>query len=205
MMNKRVVLAGVLGAVAIFLWTFLAHMALPLGEAGVRQIDNEQPLLSAMQSTLSEHGIYLFPKMAPGMDQQQYGQKIASGPSGMLIYFPKRDFSFGSALAIEFLTELLQTLVAVWLLSLTRIGTFGGRVGFFALLGLIAAVATNASYANWYGYPLLYTSSYMLTTWVGYLCAGLVAAAMKIGAPVNASPAPAPTQSRPATAAAGSH
>ncbi|SPE35334.1 conserved membrane hypothetical protein [Candidatus Sulfopaludibacter sp. SbA6] len=203
-MNKRVVLAGVLGAVAMFLWTFVAHMVTPLGEAGVRQIDNEQPLLSAMQSTLSAHGIYLFPKMAPGMDQAQYGKQIASGPSGMLIYFPKRDFSFGQALAIEFCTELLQALVAAWLLSLTRIGTFAGRLGFYALLGLIAAVATNVSYANWYGFPLIYTSAYMLTNWMGYLCAGLVAAAMKIGAGVNASPIPAPMRSRPAPAPAES-
>lgn len=203
-MNKRVLIAGVLGAVAMFLWTFIAHMLLPLGEAGVKQIDNEQPLLSAMQSTLSARGIYLFPKMAPGSDETQYGKQIASGPSGMLIYFPKRDFSFGQALGIEFSTELLQALVATSLLSLTRLGTFGGRLGFYAILGLIAAVATNGSYANWYGFPLAYTSAYMLTNWMGYFCAGLVAAAMKIGAPVNASPAPQPTPSRPAPAPAES-
>ena len=146
-MNKRVVLAGVLGALAMYLWTFIAHMVTPLGEAGIRQIDNEQPLLSAMQSTLNEHGIYMFPRMAPDMDPAQSAKLLASGPSGLLIYFPKRDFSFGQSLAIEFGTELLQALVAVWLLSLTRIGTFSGRVGFFALLGLIAAIVAVAPLA----------------------------------------------------------
>src|SRR5690348_17701446 len=117
-MNKRVLLAGILGAVAMFLWTFLAHMLLPLGEAGVQQIPNEQPLLTLMSSTIPAHGVYLFPNMTPGSSQAEYQRKIENGPSGMLIYFPKRDFSFGKALAIEFCTELVQALIAAYLLSL---------------------------------------------------------------------------------------
>jgi hypothetical protein len=179
-MNKRVILAGVLGAVAMFFWTFLAHMVLPLGEAGVKQIDNEQALLDTMKSTMTIPGIYLFPNMAPGMDQAQYQQKTATGPSGMLIYFPRRDFSFGKALVLEFGTELLQALLAAYLLSLTNIGTLAGRLGFYALVGLVAAVATNVSYWNWYGFPTTYTSAYMFTGWAGYLCAGLAASAVKL-------------------------
>jgi hypothetical protein len=178
---KKIVLAGALGAVAMYLWTFLAHMALPLGEAGVRQIDNEQALLAQMKSTLNARGLYLFPNMPPGGDQAHYAQQLASGPSGMLIYFPQRDFSFGKLLAIEFGTELAQALLAAYLLSLTGIGKFGGRLGFYAMVGLIAVVGTNVSYWNWYGFPTLYTAAYMFTGWVGYLCAGLVAAAMKVG------------------------
>jgi len=78
---------------------------------------------------------------------------------------------------------LLQALIAVYLLSLTSIGTLGGRLGFFALVGLMAAIATNISYWNWYGFPVTYTCAYMFTNWVGYICAGSVAAAMKIGGP----------------------
>lgn len=179
-MIKRVILAGVLGAVAMFVWTFLAHMVLPLGEAGVKQIDHEQPLLDMMKSTMSTRGVYLFPNMAPGTDQAQYQQKIAAGPSGMLIYFPRRDFSFGKTLALEFGTELVQALLAAYLLSLTNIGTLAGRLGFYALVGLVAAVATNVSYWNWYGFPTTYTSAYMFTGWMGYLCAGLAASAVKL-------------------------
>jgi hypothetical protein len=187
-MNKRVMLAGVLGALAMFVWTFIAHMVLPLGENGIKQIDNEQALLTTMQSTLSAHGFYMFPNMPSGGDQTENEKKIASGPSGMLIYFPKRDFSFGQALATEFVTELVPVLIAVYLLSLTGIGTFAGRVGFFALVGLIAVIATNISYWNWYGFPATYTLSYMFTGWMGYVCAGVVVAAMKVGGGPAAEP-----------------
>ena len=180
-MNKRVLLAGVLGAVAMFLWSAIAHMALPLGEAGIKQIDKEQALLSAMQSTLSAPGMYMFPNMDHRGDQAANEKKIATGPSGLLIYFPSRDFSFPKSLAIEFVTELLQALIAVYLLSLTNAGTFGSRLGFFALIGLLAIIATNISYWNWYGFSDTYTCAYMFTEWVGYLCAGVVAGAMKVG------------------------
>ncbi len=174
-MNKRVLLAGVLGAVAMFLWTFVAHMLLPLGEAGIQQISNEQALLTQMNSTISAPGMYMFPNMPPGNDQAAYQQKIENGPSGMLIYFPKRDFSFGKSLGIEFGTELVQALIAAYLLSLTAISGLGGRLGFYAVVGLLAAFATNVSYWNWYGFANTYTAAYMFTGWVSYLCAGLAA------------------------------
>src|SRR6266850_1377456 len=186
-MNKRVFLAGVLGAAAMFLWSGIAHMALPLGEAGVQQIDKEDALLSTLQSTLSSHGLYMFPKMVPGTSETEYQKKIASGPSGLLIYFPSRDWTFGKSLAIEFVTELIQALIAAYLLSLTTLGTFPKRFGFYVILGLLAAIATNISYWNWYGFPVTYTASYMFMGWVGYLCAGSVAAVMKIGGPKTAS------------------
>jgi hypothetical protein len=36
----KILLAGILGAIAMFFWTAIAHMALPLGEAGVTEIPN---------------------------------------------------------------------------------------------------------------------------------------------------------------------
>ena len=179
-MNKRVLLAGVLGGLAMFVWTFLAHMVLPLGEAGVKQIDNDEPLLGAMRSTLSSPGFYLYPKMAPGNDPAEYQHKLATGPSGMLIYLPHRDFSFGAALGTEFVSELLQALLATLVVSSISAATFTARVSWYGVIGIIAAAATNLSYWNWYGFPSMYTAVYMLTIWLGYICAGLVAAAMMI-------------------------
>ncbi len=180
-MNKRVFLAGALGALAMFGWAFVAHMFLPLGQAGVQQIDEEQPLLTQMTKTLKDSGLYLFPKMAPGTSEAQYQKLVESGPSGLLVYHPKRRFAFGKSLAVEIFTALAQVLIAAYLLSLTRLRTFWGRLGFYAALGIVAAIATNLSYWNWFGFPGTYTASCVFTQWMGYFCAGLVAAAMKIG------------------------
>ena len=61
-MTKRILLAGVLGGVAMFIWTSIAHMALPLGEAGISEIPNEAAVLAAMQTSLGDKsGLYFYP------------------------------------------------------------------------------------------------------------------------------------------------
>ena len=46
----------------MFVWTSIAHMALPLGEAGINEIPNESAVLNAMQSSMGDNaGLYIFP------------------------------------------------------------------------------------------------------------------------------------------------
>ena len=78
-MNKRILIAGVLGALAMFFWIFIAHTVLPLGETGVRQIDHEEPLLATMKSTLPTQGMYMFPRMDAAGDQAAYAKKLMGG------------------------------------------------------------------------------------------------------------------------------
>ncbi|MEY2539604.1 MAG: hypothetical protein QOG67_3344 [Verrucomicrobiota bacterium] len=52
---------------------------------------------------------------------------------------------------------------------------FGGRVAFVTAVGIIAAIATNISYWNWYGFPTDYTAAYMSIQLIGFICVGVVA------------------------------
>lgn len=183
----RILLAGILGGVAMFIWTSIAHMALPLGEAGINEIPNESAVLSAMQSSMGDKtGLYIFPGLGVGKDatrkekneaMKQMQQRIAANPSGILMYHPPgRQFAFGKSLAVEFSTEVLQAILVIWLLAQTRIEGFGGRVRFVVIAGILAAITTNVSYWNWYGFPSVYTASYILIEIVGFVLVGVVAA-----------------------------
>ena len=183
----RILLAGITGGIAMFIWTSIAHMALPLGEAGIGEIPNESVVLSAMQSSIGEKtGLYIFPGLGVGKSathkekneaMKQMQQRIAANPSGILMYHPPgRQFAFGKSLAVEFSTEVLLAILVVWLLAQTRIGSFAGRVGFVLIAGIMAAITTNVSYWNWYGFPGVYTASYMLIEIVGFLLVGVIAA-----------------------------
>ena len=184
MTTTRILLAGVLGAIAMFIWSFVGHDLLPLGEAGLSEFSNEQPVLDALKTNLSEDGLYMFPgrHLGPNATRQEKAdamksvmEKIAGGPSGLLLYHPTRAYSFGRLLGIEFATELLESILVVFLLAQTRINSFGGRVGFVFVAGILAAIATNVSYWNWYGFPAAYIAGYMLIHVIGFLCVGLVA------------------------------
>ena len=186
-MTMRIILAGVLSGIAMFIWTFIAHMLLPLGEVGVREMPNEQAVLDAMKTNLTESGLYHFPGqgLEPNATRQEKSdamkrvmEKVATGPSGLLVYHPSRSVSFGGLLGIEFATEILEAILVVFLLAQTGLVTFGARVGFVTVAGIFAAIATNVSYWNWYGFPKRYTAAYMFIEIVGFFCAGLVAALM---------------------------
>src|SRR6266480_3117192 len=183
----KILLAGILGGIVMFIWTSIAHMFLPLGEAGISEIPNESAVLSAMQSNIGEQtGLYIFPGLGVGKNatreekneaMKRMSEKVATNPAGVLMYHPPgRPFAFGKWLGIEFGTELLEAILVVFLLAQTRIASFAGRVGFVLLAGILAALATNVSYWNWHGFPCVYTASYMLIQIVGFLCVGVVAA-----------------------------
>ena len=183
----KIVLAGVLGGIAMFIWTSIAHMALPLGEAGISEIPNESAVVSAMQSSIGEQtGLYIFPGPGVGKNatrqekheaMKHMGEKMATNPSGILMYHaPGRPMAFGRWLGIEFGTELLEAILVVFLLAQTRIASFAGRVCFVLVAGILAAITTNVSYWNWYGFPCVYTASYELIQIVGFFLVGIVAA-----------------------------
>jgi hypothetical protein len=88
---------------------------------------------------------------------------------------PGRPFALGKSLGFEFGTELLESILVVFLLAQTRIGSFVGCVGFVLVAGILSAIATNISYWNWYGFPGVYTASYIFTQIVGFFVVGVVA------------------------------
>jgi hypothetical protein len=190
MTTTRIFLAGILGAIAMFAWTSIAHMALPLGEAGVQNTMDDDALLAALKSTVKDKdGFYIYPSMGLGPDathaqrseaMKKYEAKLEKNPSGFFIYHPagSRPMDMGKYLATEFITELVEALLAVWLLGQTRILTFGGRLGFVTAIGIIAAIATNVSYWNWWGFPGNYTGAYIFIQVVGFFLVGVIAAIM---------------------------
>ena len=188
--TTRIFLAGLLGAMAMFAWTAIAHMATPLGEAGVQNTMKDEELLSALKSNAKDKdGFYMYPSMGLPPDathaqqseaMEKYPEKLEKNPSGFFIYHPagSRPMNMGKFLTVEFITELIEALLVVTLLAQTRIVTFGGRVAFVTAAGIMAAIATNISYWNWWGFPTVYTASYIFIQVVGFFLVGLVAAIM---------------------------
>src|SRR5256886_13219573 len=182
----------------MFIWSFIAHDLLPLGEMGMREFNDEAAVLDALKTNLGDaRGLYHFPghKAGPNATRQEKSEamkrameKAASGPSGMLIYHPTREFTFGKLLGIEFATELLEAILVVFLLTQTRIESFGGRVGFVLIAGILASITTDIPYCNCYAFPSNYTAAYMSIEIIGFLCVGLVAALLlKNRSPVSAT------------------
>jgi hypothetical protein len=188
-MGKKL-LAAVLGGLAFFLWSSIAHVFTGLGETGFQEIPNEPAVVAAVKANLPGSGLYLFPgwglppdathsqRMA-AMQKPEIQAKMQAGPTGLLVY---RSAGMGGLTARQLITELVTNMVqiflAVLLLGQTRIINFIGRWRFIAIAGSLAAISTNISYWNWYGFPGNYTLAYICTVAMGFVFAGLVAAAI---------------------------
>jgi hypothetical protein len=185
-MSTRIVFASILGGIVMFIWNFVAHDLLPLGEMGVHVLPNEEAVTSALQTNLAENsGFYIFPSggLTPGATGEQKKaamkkaeEQMAAGAGGVLIYRPKRIFNFPKRLIIQFATDVAEALLAVFLLAQTGIRGFGGKVGFVLTAGILAAITTNIPYANWYGFPKDFTLGQMIIQVVGFLLVGIVGA-----------------------------
>src|SRR5256714_11421201 len=157
-MTTRVLLAGIFGGIVLFIWNFVAHDLLPLGEMGVRLMQNEDAVTSALQANLGDtSGFYFFPTggLTPGAtgEQKQAAMKkaeeqMAAGAAGVLIYRPKRIFNFPKRLGIQFATDVAEALLAVFLLAQTGIRGFGGEGGFAFTAANLVAVTTKTPYGN---------------------------------------------------------
>ncbi len=185
MSSTKVLVAAVLGAIAMFLWTAVAHMATPLGRVGIREIPNEQAVLAQMQATIgAQRGFYFFPRMgvppdAPSEQQRaamnNYQAILDKNPSGILIYKPAGEkMMTGGQLGAEFGMQFLETLFLAILITMAGVRSVGASVGVGTLVGLIAAISTNGSYWNWYGFPANYTFAAMFVELLKYVIAGIV-------------------------------
>ena len=190
-MNKgRLLLAGVLAGLAVFVWGMLSHMVFGLSEAAVKSLPNEPAVLTALNQNVKAPGFYLYPggmealQNAPA-DQQdaltkQYEETYKTQPHGVLILTPPTGvmYSFPKLLLNELLSNILGGLIAAWLLSLAlgSLPSFISRIGFVALLGLFATFAIDFSYWNWYDFPTKYLLTSLADNTLGWALAGAVLA-----------------------------
>lgn len=183
-MALRVIVAGILGGVLMFIWTAVAHMATPLGAAGFSPVKDEAALTAALPTALGDKsGLYLFPSVNPkakdqAAEMRTYEAKAKASGTALIIYHPPGGAVGMSPkmLGSEFAMEVLESLLCAWILSLTVGLGYWARLGACGLVGLAAGLTTNASYLIWYGFPCDYTAAYVFIDVVRYLAAGLAIA-----------------------------
>ena len=181
-MGKRIVLAGVVAGIVLFLWESVAHMVLPLGEAGIRGLDNEAAMLAAIKANVKEDGFYFFPNpLAPGgtpEQQRQAEQAMLAGPAGIMIVHPKGDPGLtATRLILQGTFDILSMILAGIVLSqAVMLKGLGLRIGLVTMLACLPTLRTELPQWNWYGFPAAYTASQLTLHLVGFALGGFVLA-----------------------------
>jgi hypothetical protein len=172
-MTGRILLAGVLGGIAMFVWASLAHTVLELGNIGLKTMDaaGESAAMESIKAATGDaSGLYI----APGAAMSE--NPPASGPSLFMVYKSQSAYVMSPMqLGSEFALELVQSVILAFLLAGMMV-SMGARIGWAAAAGVMVGIATNGSYHVWYGFPVDYTAAAIGIQVVEYLVAGIVIA-----------------------------
>jgi hypothetical protein len=172
-MRTRVVVAGVLAGLTVFVWSFVSHELLPLGEAGVSALPDQYAVLDGLAAGVPDAGFYFFPFET---DAAKMEEAFRTRPRGILVLTPASEpFHFGRALATEAATNVLAGLLAAFVLAAVGPLGWGRRLAFGAALGAFASLSIDFSYWNWYGFPTEYLASQLLDQVLGWSLAALLA------------------------------
>lgn len=175
----RVVIAGIIGGIVMFMWGAVWHMALPFSEAGMGLPTQQQAVLDAIAPTTSGEGIYMYPSISPDKmgdeaAMQTFAEQARGKPYALVVYQPGGNpinQSMGPNLVKQLVTCILAALVMAWVLSLGAWG-FGRRVMVAGAMALFAWISISVPHWNWYMFPASFTASALVEQLVGWLLAG---------------------------------
>lgn len=175
----RIGIAALIGAIILFVWQTISHMALPIGEMGFRVAPDEDPIIQSIAAGAPEAGVY----MLPGLDPAKYGDpatmaaweaKAKSNRFSFLVVSPAQadPMNMVPNLSKQFVSNLLAALLATWLLAATA-WTFGTRVLGGLAFGLFGWLANIVPQWNWYRFPTDFVIGGLLDQGIGWLLAGV--------------------------------
>jgi hypothetical protein len=176
-MNK-VLLPGILGGIAVFIWLFISHMVLPIGVMGFKTTPNtEDYVLNAMKSSIQEPGLYFM----PGHDLSRRPtdaemKKYELGPTAFLVYHPTGEKAISPGKLIrQAIFNILCGLIAAYIISAT-VASLATRGVMVMLMGLFAWLAISAPHWNWYRFPTAFVIGAGLDQVIGWLLGGFLIA-----------------------------
>lgn len=181
----RVVIAGVVGGIVVFLWGFIGHAVLPLGETGMHlmALPGETQLLTTLDEALPESRLYFLPGMDssisdPEAQRKAHEAKLEASPAAFIVY---QESPAGAMTAKQLLSEFVSNVFCALLASLilAEVGArYFMKVIIVALLGLFAWLAVDVSHWIWYAFPSDFAMAQGVDHVVGWFTAGLVVAAI---------------------------
>jgi len=184
---KRIILAGLAGAVVYFIWQMLTWMMLPIHGPTVEGLPNESAVRDALTAQDLDSGVYLVPygnddeaMMDP---ESEFMKRHAEGPIFAIFYHKEGlEPMAASVLLIGFITDVFSATIAASLLFCALGGCccrdYWQRVCFVTALGVFLALAAHVAYYNWMHFSAYYTAMFVVDSVVGWFLAGLAIAAI---------------------------
>ncbi len=117
---KRAIIGALVGAILVFGWQAVAHMFLHHHDPGLKQISNQQTVITNLSGMFKEEGQYLIPRSDPQASQEEmvrFDEGMKGKPWAIVTYHPSYKNDMGMAIARSFVTAFLCVLILIGILG----------------------------------------------------------------------------------------
>ncbi|MFI5250864.1 MAG: hypothetical protein ACHQQQ_00405 [Bacteroidota bacterium] len=166
MSMKKIVLASVLGGLAIFFWGAVSHVALPLYNNSLLRFTNEEAVTQAIVANAPNPGVYFMPNnpvRSVGMSDEQYKAATQASMDRMM----QGPFMFASirlgpaSTPGLYITQIFTDMLTAFFMTLILVKlsekTYWSRVIVCLWIGLAGFMAKSLPMWNWYGFSPAFT------------------------------------------------
>lgn len=175
----KVLIGGLVGGVALFVWQYAAWMMLDLHRLDVEpQLANETAVIEALEG--EAHGVYWIPGMSQDTEPESEAYKLweskhQRGPLAFIVYQPEGGEAMPPrTMIIGALISILGALMISWMLRGAAISSYLGRVAFVTGFGIVLAILVDAQMWNWMHYPIDWVKGYALDRIGGMAVLGIL-------------------------------
>lgn len=186
----RILIAGLVGGLVLFMGGAFSHMALNLETRAFQHLPNEDATLAFVKSQSLEAGIYGFPMGAKNwneltaeekaIEEKRVNEAYRAGPSGFLIIGPTGEYPMENKQLIgEFVADVLAALLVAFIAShFSTFTSFPRRWLLIALIAPVAWLCLSVSLFLWDRYPIPFILDGLFAALIEWTMAGCVIAAI---------------------------
>jgi hypothetical protein len=184
----RIIMAGVVGGLLLFVGGAASHMGLDLEGRAFREIQDESVARDFFSKHATEPGIYGFPAMNPNSPSMSEAEQTAEwdrvgklykeGPAVIFIVAPRgEEMMSGQQLGGEAFFNILAALVVAFVAShLSDRCRFLTRWSLIVLIGVASWLSLSSSLAIWYRFPWPFIMDGLYVSLIEWLLAGFAIA-----------------------------
>ncbi len=173
---KKIIIASILGGLTMFLWGAISWTVLPWHKMTMHSFSNEDAVVSTIKSGNAASGAYTIPGMS---DPETHMAKAKVGPVAMVFYSAEGDDMMNPMFFIKgILLDIIVMVIAVSMLSKISwsLATYGNRVRFMVMIGLIIALIARVGDILFMHAPVDFNLIFAADEVVTWTLAGLVVA-----------------------------
>src|SRR5436190_21334428 len=181
----RILVAGLVGGILVFFMGFVEHELLGWSARTFLRLEKNAEFRDYLRGDKLGPGMYPFPQMPKDKtpaETERFSKEWKPGPSGFLIVAPPGDLNMGKMLGGEFISNVIASLIAAWIVSLISADkTFLWRWKAVVLMGIFGWMSIVASQGIWWQFPWPFIRDELLCTILEWCVGGAAIAGLVPG------------------------